>query len=409
MLLDLASECVVFIDMERRTRASKKLAHDFFFRKLFTQECFQRSRHAVWSEMKKMADGSPQPCADTLLQACQIWPLSTTWEEYGMLPLHFALQNSSIFGDDVVHMLLRINPQAAFRENMNGVLPLMLAVRSCAPLPTIQALLTLNPAAACCSTRAGFNPLHYVSNGLDEETTALMCEASASASVAREKGATMCLLSPTIPSSGKEGGSLPIHLALRSKRSKCSSISILMEAEPEALEMSDEDGNLPLHLIVKCLTNFWDLLEPTLQLHPEGGMVINVANQSPLTIILRWIFDMTILTNHRNKAEILTKLHTATAAVEMLIQRCPECVKIINKKTGEYPLHLALRCQASPKVVQMLVDAHPAVARKCMANYRGNTPLHVACQTNGKGRVVEQLVKLEGSSKAASLRNRKGY
>ena len=88
-----------------------------------------------------------------------------------MLPLHFALQNSSIFGDDVVHMLLRINPQAAFRENMNGVLPLMLAVRSCAPLPTIQALLTLNPAAACCSTRAGFNPLHYVSNGLDEDPT----------------------------------------------------------------------------------------------------------------------------------------------------------------------------------------------------------------------------------------------
>jgi hypothetical protein len=76
----------------------------------------------------------------------------------------------------------------------------------------------------------------------------------------------------------------------------------------------------------------------------------------------------------------------------------------------EFPLHLALRCCASPKVIQLLVNAHPVVARECFPNWKGNTPLHIACQSNGKGRIVEPLIQCgtTTSKNAACMTNSKG-
>jgi len=413
ILFRLADECVVFVDMERRSRASKKLAQTCFMRK-FKQDCFQNSRHAVWSEMQRLVelrrerghlknDKLPRPCFAELLKRCQVWPMSTTRDvEHGMLPIHYALQNLTVFGDDVLRMLLRINPEAVLQETSNGMLPLALAIRSCASLPIIQTLLELHPAASSHATRDGSTALHYVCNGLDEETTAVLCEASKR--ITDEACSLPCLLSPTISHLNSKVGSLPIHLALQSKKSSLGSILVMMKAEPAALEIPDGKGNLPLHLIMKG--SVWSLLEPALTLYPEGGLAINAANQTPLSALLRCIFDITV--NHDNKCEFLKRVHDANAAVEILVQRCPECVKIRNDKSGEYPLHLALRCSASPKVVQIIMDAHAYVARNCVTNYRGNTPLHLACQTNGKARVVEQLLKFEESKVAAFHRNKRG-
>jgi hypothetical protein len=71
---------------------------------------------------------------------------------------------------------------------------------------------------------------------------------------------------------------------------------------------------------------------------------------------------------------------------------------------------LALRCRASPKIIELLVDAHPVVAGECFPNRKGNTPLHVACQSNGKARVVEPLLRCGTTAfkNAARMTNNKG-
>ncbi len=327
--------------------ASTKLAHSYFFKTLFSQACFQQSRRGVWIDMGKVIDwhkkkglarsrassqkevvasasSRPGP-EENLLRTIQVWPMSTTWRENGMLPLHFALQHASIFGDEVLRMLLRINPDAAHQENENGLLPLTLAVISAhVSLPIIQTLLELCPAASYHTTRAGLTPLHYISNGLDSDITALVCYTSKH--MTEKVGLQPCLLSPTLQKA------LPLHLALRSKKSHPKSVLLMMDEEPAALEIPDADGNLPLHLMMKY--GCWEVFQPALLRYPAGAMMINAANQSPLIIVLRWIFDKTMLQNRGNKASILKQLHDATDAVELLLKHCPDCARIRNDKSG---------------------------------------------------------------------------
>jgi ankyrin repeat protein len=194
-------------------------------------------------------------------------------DNFGQLPLHIAVQNSSTW-DIQLQSLLDQFPQAVRSRTgikLGNLLPLhMAASNPSADVSMIQKLVESHPRAASQASRDGKFPLHYAcETGLSWESVKLVHEANPDA--VRQPEQNSCRLNalqmaasckradkellenllrlyPDAASATDSNGRYALHLACIAGKSWDGGLSDLFDAYPEALGKADSMGLLPFYI-----------------------------------------------------------------------------------------------------------------------------------------------------------------
>jgi len=149
----------------------------------------------------------------------------------------------------------------------------------------------------------------------------------------------LLLEQPEVASTVNAKGSLPIHLALRS-RQPLEVLRLLVQAYPQGAQAQDEFGSLPLHLALSGDGASSEIAFELLRLHPEGARTADPVN-SMLPIHLALMLD--------RSAPILRLVQALLEAhVHGSIAKAP---------SGDRPIHLAVYLDHGPDVMEEILKA----------------------------------------------------
>lgn len=310
--------------------------------------------------------------------------------------LHFAAASSS-HSTNIVSTLLKLNPAAAkFQDNVDGSLPLHLMSEIESETSCIhngfKALYKAYPEAVCTRDKLYRTPLHRAASVISQRQhrhtggtiiqhltemfpgAAKLADVTGrlplhylaeSAEIWNQDGEAILAAWPQASQqrAGEEAcRRLPLHMAACSPDSKTTLIERLVQANPRAVQQSDELGKLPLHLACEC-GKTWDLgVSSIYEAYPKA---IGETENNPR----KW-----------------TPLHIAAASpnadnalITRLTELYPHASMMIDAH-GRTPLHLA--CIASKHwigCVKTLFEANPDAV--LAADKRGFLPLHSAIMT----------------------------
>jgi hypothetical protein len=156
----------------------------------------------------------------------------------GWLPLHVAVRYASA-GPATLQLLIDANPAAAQHKTFKGLLPMHLAAMHTGrgdyvAAECVRRLLKAYPAAAREPSPSGYQPLHYVAWFMGGDAAA----------------ACMRLLLEVHPAAAgvkSTSGDLPLHLLTQNETGPPAAVvRVLVDAFPEALSVRDEHGLTPL-------------------------------------------------------------------------------------------------------------------------------------------------------------------
>jgi ankyrin repeat protein len=276
----------------------------------------------------------------------------------GCLPLHCACAApEAMVPAGAVEQLLAATPSAASRTNYDEQTPLHLhCQRRNASVQVAQLLLEAYPLALRLGDRTdwGCSPLHYAAKRSNHALMQLLVARDAAAATTRTLRADktpLHILCETSPSSAND----------------VSSIRILLKVAPEtALWAEHATLFTPLHLLCRSI-------------HPSMSSSSSSSASSQQLLL---------------------------SVVQSLVEAGPAALGRLDVN-DRVPLHYACENGADPRIIQCLLQAHPAAAT--LRTRQQDTALSLACiACHPAGRETVQLV-LRHYPDAARLPNKYGY
>eukprot|EP00607_Mallomonas_marina_P011109 CAMPEP_0182424048 /NCGR_PEP_ID=MMETSP1167-20130531/10191_1 /TAXON_ID=2988 /ORGANISM="Mallomonas Sp, Strain CCMP3275" /LENGTH=526 /DNA_ID=CAMNT_0024603551 /DNA_START=58 /DNA_END=1634 /DNA_ORIENTATION=+ len=220
-----------------------------------------------------------------------------------------------------------------------------------------------------------------------------------------------------------KNGWLPIHYACMA--GSFDIVSVLLQAYPESIKLTQHEGLLPLHLAVYGQDPCMNTLELLLTKYPEGALHQSNDGKTPLHLSVDKKAKSThpvvgILLEHCPSAASLSTnfgkmpLHIAcdndtpdARSIKLLVDTYPEATR--HQDDFPYrrlPLHYVLmrnKCKPSLAAVEVLIEVNPDAVSQ--GEQYGKTPLHVAVGCDSS-QVDIQIVKTLLEACPSALRSR---
>jgi ankyrin repeat protein/tRNA A-37 threonylcarbamoyl transferase component Bud32 len=348
-----------------------------------------RTRISVSDAMRKIlriaAERTPDKVrVETILLQSALATSGNMADVKGNLPIHIEVAKPDA-NVKTVQTLLLDYPSEVFTKNLDGNLPIHIAVERNASIEVIQLLISAHRRGFYEQNNYGNLPLHLAAqNNASVELVQLILSVY-------EEGITMKNLDDDIPlhlaaenntsielvrlllerySEGRKSknvdGNLPLHLAVE-KSASVELVQFLLEAYREALSTKNEDGNLPLHIAIENNTRV-ELVRLLLKEYPDG---------------------MSITNNHGNLIHMAALKSVSFELMELLVSKYPDGIKIKNSD-GNLPLHILVENNGDIKQIELLLKANRDGISK--RNKFGSIPLHLALEKNASLQVVQLLL-----------------
>ena len=260
----------------------------------------------------------------------------------GKYPVHYAMQHiTDLVG--VVNVLLKHDqPNALSKTDIEGNLPLHLALSTYQPNEEcLKLLIETYPDCAKLKTKQGKMALHSA------------CQFRAPLSI-------IGLLIEKNPDSLGEchRGRLPLHIACE-ERNPIENIKTVYEAYPEAAAFKGYEGAMPIHLSISSKASL-EMINLLITAHVEALVHRDRRNKLPLHHALE---------KHANEDVVLA-----------LINACPEAATYRDKtgSPGNYPLATAIEKRYSYTVIEAIMNAFKQAAHeKVHSHAYAHTLIHL--------------------------------
>jgi len=216
--------------------------------------------------------GNKDDTADTIQYMFEVdSELINAADNDGYLPIHYAatLNRRTIS----IKMLLNYDPNAASKKTNDGSqqLPLHLACGVYNPnLSSIQVLYDAYPDAIFARDRGGRTPLNNVRSNGNQPAIDFLETQFVYARRAQDMTAMTTL---------DDNGWLPLHRALKDDAS-LGSIKLLVEGNPAAVQVSDQNGAYPLH--IACEFSLAKVVKYMVELAGDTLIKVDANKDSPL-------------------------------------------------------------------------------------------------------------------------------
>ena len=188
----------------------------------------------------------------------------------------------------------------------------------------------------------------------------------------------LCPESISIP---RRDGLYPLHLLLTGRDGRDESIyelaQFLLKYDRGAITTPNHKGNLPLH--IACQSKKLSIVQLAFDSYPEAIHERNYRGYVPLDIA-----RMRSIARVGERSLIVAFLEQQLR----LERQAHQCV--VQDDQGQLPIHQAMRNNASPGTIKLMVMANPN--SMIAADHQGSTPLHIACQMGNFG-AVKYLVE----------------
>jgi hypothetical protein len=234
----------------------------------------------------------PIPVLEALVQAHPA-ALITADSRRGLYPIHLGLLKGTA-GIEQIDYLLSVCPELALRADLDGNLPLHLAVEYASD-DIIRRILSSCPEAAGYKTNRQRYVLHLLA------TSRCQIEGSSDNSFPEEFEVSLDTIKATIEAYSDAlqqpdlQGRLPLHLAACTPYPRWDVLKLLCDAYPAALLVQDENHKLPLHLLKRfststpsCYPVDSSLTSPPLIVCPDND------------VILTFLHDRTVAEKRKN-------------------------------------------------------------------------------------------------------------
>lgn len=138
----------------------------------------------------------------------------------------------------------------------------------------------------------------------------------------------------------------------------------LLEKQPKAARIRDEDGNLPLHLYISCWCNqlHVSVVQALVYAYPESISKVNRWGETPLQLICRRHIAA-LAPSDPWRDEIVPEI---TAVIRFLIDECPNTL-LVRNWNGYTPIHEILyfmeRVPELLSLVDFMIEACPEIAK----------------------------------------------
>jgi ankyrin repeat protein len=152
-------------------------------------------------------------------------------------------------------------------------------------------------------------------------------------------------------------GRTALHLAVGARDNNTELIRVLLQVDPEIVQVTDNQGYLPLHMACEKNAHF-DVIKILIDQYPQGVMEKDRYRALPL------IYSC--------------KINAHLDVTKLLIDAYPEGVKKVDRY-GYLPLHYAVENDAFD-LITLLIDMYPE-GLKTKEN-KGYLPLHMSCKNN---------------------------
>jgi hypothetical protein len=262
----------------------------------------------------------------------------------GCLPLHYAARHVWV-PVDVLQFLAAKHPQALLEPNVEGELPLHVAVRCNRALPLIQALAGPSPESLRVRDKEGNLPLHRAAEEFFAPGDVLPYLVQQNPDAVRARNGE---------------GELPLHVAASSLL--VDEAEVLVQEWPESLHELDAKGFPPL----RCALEGND---PNLSLATVAMIELLFARSPPKALLIGDRHGQVPLHG------VLAIVFPAVEVVQALVRHCPEAVRH-KDKAGQLPVHVAASCNAHPFYAQLLAREWPQSLLE--RDNEGSLPIHVA-------------------------------
>lgn len=261
------------------------------------------ARH--WEEVVNLLRQYPAEIAGcTMKVVCQ-------GENYKVTPLHFAVGSFANCPVSVLEALVQANPAALISsDSRRGLNPIHLGLlKGTVGIEQIDYLLSVCPEMALHADMDGNLPLHmaveYASDAVIKRILSA-CPEAAGYKTKRQRHALHLLASSRCQIGGRN-----VETGLDSIVS-LSTIQALVDACPEALQHSDLQGRLPLHLTVCTPFPRWDVIKLFSDTYPAALLVQDENHKIPLQLFKRF------------SAPASTSMHSLESAVSASTSSVPD-------------------------------------------------------------------------------------
>jgi ankyrin repeat protein len=172
---------------------------------------------------------------------------------------------------------------------------------------------------------------------------------------------------------------LPLHLALAAPSANAPPDDVvlkLLTAFPAASSCADRNGELPLHLAIRCRKSLPVLKRIAAEYQP-AIRARNTAGDLPLHVAVQQVHD---------------QYRCPFDTIAWLVEQYPHACSSVDS-AQELPLHVAVRTGATPATIHLLVLQCSAACRE--GDQHGDWPLHSAVRARAELEVTELLVTAE--------------
>lgn len=262
-------------------------------------------------------------------------------DEFDALPLHAACWGGDLpDAQKIIEFLAMQNPKHLGLTDDDGETPLMLMAKyGRTSEDALRFMLEQDPKAVYkyIDEQGGNSPLHHAVASSMEQHTAIY--------------KPFVEIHPDLLQKINRVGQLPLHLALQRCCADPKMLLDLIKGFPQAAASRDGQGYLPIHHATNAGVSDVAIVEALLEASPESAKeeTVEMRKRGPLPLHFA-------LAHGEREGEAY---ETATAVVEVLLDKYPEAAKIKDPDTGTLPLHQAFISKRSPKVLKTLMMLTP--------------------------------------------------
>ncbi|KAF5895516.1 serine/threonine-protein phosphatase 6 regulatory ankyrin repeat subunit B-like, partial [Clarias magur] len=327
------------------------------------------------------------------------------------LPLHYAASRPDDFFN-VVHTLLKFsNTDARLRQDEDGHIPLLLAVKA-GNVGIVKELLSdLSESQLKAKTKEnGDTALHICCRRRHADMARVLIEFNANLNCQNDEGQTPLHIAAweddqtmlkffyhraANPNIADTLDKFPLHIA--AERGHTTAVEVLTELFNSNILERTKDGSTLLHIASRFgnLEMLQSLLKKGVPLHmadKSGAVCLHVAARFGHTTVVKVLLQKGLHVDATNK-DGLTALHVAVEnckpkVVQILLGSGAQ-VQLRGGKALEMPLHIAARVKDGEKVAEMLLKSGAEVNTE---QENGETAMHIAAR-HGNLQTVRTLLE----------------
>ena len=327
------------------------------------------------------------------------------------LPLHYACgcgcgnKNMTL---EIVQLLIDAAPDSVRSVDNEGCMPLHCLclnkfLDEITAMEILKLLVEKHPGAIKHADNDGFLPIHIACLSSPPEFCRVLIEAY-----------------PESERVANAGGALPLHFA--SAMNTAATVEYLYKLYPDAINHAATDGHYPIHYAILGMNRRDDPIaavdivqfllgcDPIVKLQKFGEVmsllfcacqgVYNDSNIGAALEMIKVIYDAHPKAINNNIASSIHEYHQQVRAFindELVYARQAKDLRLMTTPddSGQLPLHIAIRKNATLGSIKLLVKGNPHAVQSL--DNRGSLPLHLAAHHDCT-RVVQYLAGLDTST-----------